>query len=167
MSKPSRPFSTGVSILLAGAVTSVILIGVIIGQNAPAVREAPPPPPPPAPAPPAPSFVSGAGFTLTSASIELPDEASQYPEGPGADLVNANCTSCHSASMALTQPRLTEAQWRSTVVKMRETYKAPIAASDSDAIVAYLTRLPTQGPGITQKSSDPSPPTVEIPGATG
>ncbi len=145
MSKSRTPLSTGMSILLAGGLTSVILIGAIAGGNEPRGRKmVVPPVVPAAPVAPPPSFVSASGFTLTSASIELPDEASSFPDGPGTDVVNANCTSCHSASMALTQPRLTEAQWHSTVVKMRETYGAPIAVGDIDAIVDYLRAMPSQ-----------------------
>ncbi|WP_150289908.1 hypothetical protein [Sphingobium estronivorans] len=99
------------------------------------------PPPPPAPSGPAPSNVAFGGFTLTSAAIDLPIDDQQYPDGPHADVINANCTSCHSASMALTQPALTSDQWKSTVIKMKEVYKAPVAEKDIPAIVEYLTAL--------------------------
>ena len=90
-----------------------------------------------------PASVAANGFALTSTSVDLPTDEATYPAGPHADLVNANCTACHSASMALTQPVLTADQWKATVTKMREVYKAPVAEQDVPAIVAYLTAMPS------------------------
>ncbi len=92
----------------------------------------------------APGSVAANGFTLASTSVVLPAEAAIFPAGPHADAVNANCTACHSASMALTQPALSADQWKATVTKMREVYKAPIAEQDVPAILAYLTAMPAQ-----------------------
>lgn len=107
---------------------------------------------------PAPSSVSANGFTLASASVDLPADDEQYPAGPNADAINANCTSCHSASMGLTQPALSADQWKATVLKMRETYHAPVAAKDVPAIVAYLTALSAkQGAAATGVTKNPDP----------
>jgi hypothetical protein len=95
----------------------------------------------PVAATPPPASVSAGGFTLTSSSVDLPIDDGVYPDGPHADVINANCTSCHSASMALTQPRLSAEQWTTIVNKMRETYKAPVVEADVPAIVAYLTAM--------------------------
>lgn len=120
------------------------LVGVaaltLIAIGTPDTRKAAAPPPATAPAADAPS-VSRGGFTLASTSVDLPIDDQQYPAGPHADVINANCTACHSASMALTQPALTADQWKATVTKMREVYKAPIADRDVPAILAYLTAL--------------------------
>jgi cytochrome c5 len=94
-----------------------------------------------------PTSVTANGFTLASTSVDLPTDEATYPAGPHADVVNANCTACHSASMALTQPVLTADQWKATVTKMREVYKAPVAEQDVSAIVAYLTAMPSQQRG--------------------
>ena len=94
------------------------------------------------PAPP--SSVSANGFTLASTSVDLPADEATYPDGPHADVINANCTSCHSASMTLTQPALSADQWKTTVTKMREVYRAPVAEADIPAIIAYLTAMPSQ-----------------------
>ena len=99
------------------------------------------PPPPLARSGRSPSSVALGGFTLISAAIDLPIDDQQYPDGPHADVINANCTSCHSASMALTQPALTADQWKATVTKMKEVYKAPVSEKDIPAIVDYLTAL--------------------------
>jgi mono/diheme cytochrome c family protein len=79
--------------------------------------------------------------SLTSVTVDLPFGDRTFPDGPGADLVNSNCLACHSAGMALNQPALTKAQWRTEVEKMRTAYKAPIDPKDLDAIVDYLTGL--------------------------
>lgn len=117
-------------------------------------------PPTPAPSDPAPSSASFGGFTLTSDAIDLPIDDQQYPDGLHADVINANCTSCHSASMALTQPKLTADQWKATVVKMKEVYKAPVAEKDIPAIVEYLLALPMQRNGVLQRQSDVSKPSL-------
>jgi len=41
----------------------------------------------------------------------------------------------------LTQPHLSRAEWQSEVDKMRNIYKAPIAAEDVVEIVDYLAGL--------------------------
>lgn len=102
---------------------------------------APPPFPHSFTPPPGPSSVAAGGIALTSTAIDLPDDAAAYPDGPHADVINANCTSCHSASMALAQPPLSAEQWKGEVSKMRETYKAPVPASAVDDIVAYLAAM--------------------------
>jgi hypothetical protein len=78
--------------------------------------------------------------TLASSRIELPADDAQFPE-PGGALLNRNCLSCHSTSMILYQPRLTEAQWQAIVAKMREAYKAPIAEQDMAGIVRELVAV--------------------------
>ena len=84
---------------------------------------------------------SAAGITLRSVSVELPSSDRMFPGGDAADPVNANCIACHSAGMVLNQPALTRADWEGEVNKMRNVYKAPVAAEDVSAIVAYLAAL--------------------------
>ena len=119
--------------------TAIILIAI----GAPSSHLTPVAAPPAAPPP---SSVSVSGFTLASTSVDLPFDEAQYPDGPHADLINANCTSCHSASMALNQPRLSQEQWTAEVTKMRETYEAPFAQEDVPGIVAYLTAMSAKLP---------------------
>ena len=78
---------------------------------------------------------------LKSVNVDLPDDNSMFPDGPGADAANNNCLACHSANMVLNQPALSKAQWQAEVNKMRMAYKAPVDAKDVDAIVAYLVTI--------------------------
>ena len=87
---------------------------------------------------PAPRSMTAAGFTLSSVSVDLPTSDRSFPAGPGVDVVQANCVTCHSAGMVANQPHLTRAAWEAEVNKMRAVYKAPVAAEDVPAIVAYL-----------------------------
>lgn len=96
----------------------------------PAVREAARRPP----------GVFADGVLLANTSVELPVGGREYA-GAGAEVMNANCTSCHSAGMVLTQPQLTRATWMEEVNKMRNTYKATVADADIPAIVAYLADM--------------------------
>lgn len=142
-----------ISTLSFGMVGVFAVLLVAIG--APNSRLAPPPA---APATPPPPSVSANGFSLASTSVDLPTDEGQYPAGPHADVINANCTSCHSASMALNQPPLSADQWTAEVTKMREVYRAPVAAADVPAIVAYLTIMSAKQPGAAKgKAQDPDP----------
>jgi hypothetical protein len=85
--------------------------------------------------------VSGGGTTLRSVNVEFPDPGRLFPGGDKAEAINNNCLACHSAGMVLTQPYLSRAEWQSEVDKMRNIYKAPIAAEDVVEIVDYLAGL--------------------------
>src|SRR5580704_12090848 len=122
------------------AYAAAIAVGLVVfaimppswqgGASAAAAQSTPPP-----------STVSGGGVTLGSVNVDIPNRDRQF-EGPGADVVNDNCLTCHSAGMVLAQPRLPRAVWQAEVEKMRNTYKAPVDAEDVPAIVDYLANLP-------------------------
>lgn len=86
------------------------------------------------------SSVAANGLTLTSASMDLPPDEATYPEGPGVDLVNQRCLACHSAQMALVQPKLKPEQWKAIVEKMRDVYHAPIEEGEVAPIAEYFAR---------------------------
>lgn len=112
----------------------------------------------PAEAPAAAATVSENGFTLISQSMDLPADDAQLPDGPHADVANANCTACHSASMILSQPKLSADQWKATVTKMREAYKAPVQDGDVPLILTYLTALSeAKGGAPKAMAQDPDP----------
>src|SRR5271155_3854597 len=90
------------------------------------------------PVAPAPSIGAGGGETLNSVNVNLPRSNRTFPGGGGADANNNNCLLCHSAGLVLTQPGLSRADWQGEVEKMRDIFKAPIAAQDVPAIVDYL-----------------------------
>ena len=70
---------------------------------------------------------------------KLPAETAQLKPAPGAPLVIANCSLCHSADYISTQPPLNRAAWKATVEKMRLKYGAPIVTNNVDALVEYLS----------------------------
>ena len=76
---------------------------------------------------------------FTDVSITLPEDTGEFPDRPGRDAMIANCAGCHSPSMILNQPRLSEDHWKSTIKKMREVYKAPIDPAAEADILGYLT----------------------------
>jgi len=99
----------------------------------------------------APPTVTGGGVTLHSISTSLPAGDRIFPGGVRADAINKNCLACHSAGMVLTQPSLSRAGWQDEVGKMRNTYKAPVAAEDVPAIVDYLASLSGGNSRASQK----------------
>ncbi|MBS0581098.1 MAG: cytochrome c [Proteobacteria bacterium] len=73
--------------------------------------------------------------------IELPQETASLLPGPGADLANGQCLTCHSADYITTQPRDKPlAFWKAEVEKMRKVYAAPVPDDQIQAIAEYLTR---------------------------
>ena len=88
-----------------------------------------------------PTTVSARGITLKSENVTIPSGSRIYPGGADATVMNANCLTCHSVGMVLTQPNLTEATWKAEVEKMRNVFKAPINQDAVPAIVAYLAKI--------------------------
>lgn len=111
---------------------AAVLAGVvlaIIGHPGP--KDLPPPPV-------ASATASAQTFVLKSVSVELPTGDTTFPGGTAAEAINANCLSCHSAGMVLTQPDLARATWAAEVDKMIHAFKAPIDSASATAIVDYL-----------------------------
>ena len=77
-------------------------------------------------------------FTFKSANIDLPTGDRMFPGVKEAEAINNDCLACHSAEMVLNQAALPQATWEAEVQKMISVYKAPVAAEDVPAIVAYL-----------------------------
>ena len=72
--------------------------------------------------------------------FSLPPEISRLTAGSGSDLATAQCLLCHSADYISTQPRLSRATWKATVLKMQQKYGAPIQTNSVDQLVEYLTK---------------------------
>ncbi len=86
------------------------------------------------------AVMSAAVFAGTL-KIELPAESATLAPGPGVDLANSQCLTCHSAEYVTTQPRDKPlAFWKAEVEKMRKVYGAPVPEDQVQSIAEYLTR---------------------------
>jgi len=75
-------------------------------------------------------------------TITLPDETAAFAPGPNLDVVESNCSACHSADYVSAQPRSFKDKkgfWQAEVNKMIKAYHAPIKEEDVPKIVEYLT----------------------------
>jgi hypothetical protein len=85
--------------------------------------------------------VSCDSVTAAPVSYTLPDETAAFQPGPNLEVVQNNCTACHSADYIQTQPRGPKFKndfWQAEVTKMIKTYGAPIDDADVPKIVEYL-----------------------------
>ena len=87
---------------------------------------------------------SPAKVGFADASITLPDDPVELPEGPGREAVLENCTACHSPSTMLQQPKVSAEKWESIVGKMKKLYKAPVDDAAVPAIVDYMMHVQSQ-----------------------
>ena len=93
------------------------------------------------------TFAVAAGLGPGSAdaapvAYTLPDETSAFKPGPNLEVVQNNCTACHSADYVNTQPqgpKFKKDFWQAEVTKMIKVYGAPIDEADVPKIVDYLT----------------------------
>jgi hypothetical protein len=92
--------------------------------------------------------VTGTGLTawsdstikLESKSVRLPGPGRTYT-GVSAQVLNENCSMCHSPTFVDTQPPLSETTWKAEVEKMRKTFGAPIPPDrDAQIVKALLDR---------------------------
>ena len=74
------------------------------------------------------------------ASYQLPDETAAFKPGPNLEVVQGNCSACHSADYVNTQPPMKNKKefWQAEVTKMIKVYGAPIDDADVGKIVDYL-----------------------------
>ena len=100
---------------------SLIVLGIVVALGASAFAATKPAPP------------------KGTATIALPADGTAFKPGPGSNLAQGACLSCHSSAYVSTQPVLTKAQWTAEVVKMKNVYGAPIADAQIPPIVDYLT----------------------------
>jgi len=89
--------------------------------------------------------IGGAGVMNSMAkpvSYTLPEESAAFKPGTNLEVVQNNCTACHSADYVKTQPRGEKFKkdfWQAEVIKMIKVYGAPIDDADVGKIVDYLT----------------------------
>jgi mono/diheme cytochrome c family protein len=75
-------------------------------------------------------------------SYTLPEETAAFKPGTNLEVVQNNCTACHSADYIRTQPRGEKFKkdfWAAEVTKMIKVYGAAIEDADVGKIVEYLT----------------------------
>ena len=94
-----------------------------------------------------PTLAIVAAFGLATAdaapvSYAVPDETAAFKPGSNLEVVQNNCTACHSADYINTQPRGEKFKkdfWAAEVTKMIKVYGAPIDDADVGKIVDYLS----------------------------
>jgi mono/diheme cytochrome c family protein len=92
------------------------------------------------------SLAAIATLSITAAAAApvnyaLPEETAAFKPGPNLEVVQNNCSGCHSADYIGTQPQGEKFKtdfWRAEVTKMIKVYGAPIDDADIGKIVEYL-----------------------------
>ncbi len=72
-------------------------------------------------------------------SIQLPAETAVYKNGPGVELAQAHCVSCHSADYISSQPPMPRKFWEGSVKKMKEKFGAPVPDNIAVLLADYFT----------------------------
>ena len=88
--------------------------------------------------------LSSAAANAAPVSYTLPDETAVFKPGPNLEVVQNNCTACHSADYIKTQPhgeKFKRDFWQAEVTKMIKVYGAPIEDADVGKIVEYLAAV--------------------------
>jgi hypothetical protein len=74
-------------------------------------------------------------------TLSIPPEKAFFKPGPGSEIANAQCLMCHSADYITTQPpTLSRTTWKAIVLKMKNTYGAPIVDVQVEPLVEYLAK---------------------------
>jgi len=87
--------------------------------------------------------------------VDLPETAWNLQEGPGVDLVEYYCTSCHSAAPIVQHPGFSRSGWLAEIEKMQTRYGAYVEDADAEALASYLT----DNYGTVEESHWPADPT--------
>jgi cytochrome c5 len=78
---------------------------------------------------------------LVTAPAAADESRIALKDGPGRDVVMANCVMCHSLDyIPMNSPFQTRAAWEATVNKMIKAMGAPIREEDVPQIVDYLAK---------------------------
>lgn len=79
------------------------------------------------------------GFLLAASSALAGEEDFRLREGPGREIVEANCVMCHSLDyIQMNSPFLDRKGWEGSVAKMIKVMGAPITEQDAAKIAEYL-----------------------------
>ncbi|WP_253712878.1 cytochrome c [Bradyrhizobium sp. WD16] len=82
-----------------------------------------------------------AALQANPVNYKLPRETAAFKPGSNVEVVQANCSACHSADYIATQPRgpkFKKEFWRAEVAKMIKVYGAQIDEADVGKIADYL-----------------------------
>ena len=74
----------------------------------------------------------------TVTAITMPSDLDEYRKGPGLQVAQTYCLTCHSSGYVSMQPPMDAAHWSKTVTKMRKLYGAQIDDADAAKIADYL-----------------------------
>lgn len=93
------------------------------------------------------SLVIAALLTLPLAAWAEPKTITLPPDhaygalkpGPGLEVAQRDCRTCHSSDYIVMQPRGDAKQWTGVVTKMIKVYGANIGEADAKALVEYLS----------------------------
>ena len=78
-------------------------------------------------------------MVLAAAPALAQESQLRLRDGPGRQLVEANCVMCHSLDyIPMNSPFLDRKGWEASVNKMIKVMGAPIAEADAQKIVDYL-----------------------------
>lgn len=72
--------------------------------------------------------------------VKMPSVAFQIAVDKDFPAMQRNCQWCHSLGYVLNQGKQSKAYWKHIVVRMRDTFKAPITKEDEVTVVEYLYR---------------------------
>ena len=90
------------------------------------------------------ALLAAGGALAAPKPYQAPPETASLADGPDVDLVDANCSACHSVDYITTQPRgLADPKgfWTAEVNKMKKAYGYKADDQDAAKIVAYLTEV--------------------------
>lgn len=85
------------------------------------------------------NIANAAEITDQPLSITLPNDATEYKEGPHVDIARNYCTTCHAADYIYMQPPMPKEKWLGVVQKMQHVFGCPIPENEMDKIADYLT----------------------------
>ena len=85
--------------------------------------------------------IGAVAATAAPLNYAVPEDTAAFRPGANLEVVQNNCTACHSADYIRTQPRGEKFKkdfWQAEVTKMIKVYGAPIDEADVGKIVDYL-----------------------------
>lgn len=82
-----------------------------------------------------------AARVVAGLTIELPPETAGFKPGPGVEIANGLCLTCHSADYISTQPpslKASRSYWKATIEKMKNKMGASIPDDQMEPLIEYL-----------------------------